>query len=172
MQNKDKPDNHSLKISNRYRINLILFAFLAIALMFWFHKHLYAYMAGSTFIGGTLTLWAGWKIIQSWAKWGLNQSEIPIAQRLLNRASSTETLVLSLIVVIALFLGTSSVYVVYEGAKSGENQFEIEVTNQDNLYFEPLQVTSFNRLAGRPMFLRSKASIWNSALKTPGAMHP
>lgn len=154
MHQAEPSANKVPEISNRYRINLILLVFLIICLTFWFYKHLHLYVTESAFIGGTLTLWGGWKLIQSWVKWGLETADKSLIQRYIGRTAATEYLVLAFIVLCVLYVTTSSVYLVYEGAKAGETEFSIVVTQNDNPYLEPVKVASYQRVAGRPFFLR------------------
>jgi len=62
--------------------------------------------------------------------------------------------VFGLFILAILYLTTSSVYLVYEGATKGEAEFTVEVTSAGNPYLKPVTVTSYQRLAGRPFFLR------------------
>jgi len=144
------------KASHRYRINLVLFIILAILLMFWFHKHLQRYVTETIFIGGTLTFWGAWKLIQSWVKWGLEQSKIPLAQRILDRPAATEYLVLGMFLWGIIYLTTSSVYLVYEGASSKNAEFTVKITHKNRPYMEDLKITPYKRSMGKPFFFRTQ----------------
>jgi hypothetical protein len=154
MGNSDQPLDQVQNVSWRYRLNLVLFVSVAILVTLWFYKHVHLYVTESMLIGGTLTLWGVWKIVQTWVKWGLASAGVPPAQKLLGRAGATEYLVLGLVILGVLYLTTSSVYLVYEGATKGEAEFTVEVTSAGNPYLKPVTVTSYQRLAGRPFFLR------------------
>jgi hypothetical protein len=154
MPSQRQGENDSRSISKCYRINVSLFVILAISAMLWLNRHLQPYLVKTTLIGGTLTLWGIWKLIQSWVKWGLESAEISLARRVLDRKATTEILVLGLVVLGFLFFSTSSVYLVYEGEKKGETEYTVEVTHNDNPYLEPVTVASYKRVRGQPFFLR------------------
>lgn len=154
MGSSDQPADQVQSVSWRYRLNLALFVGVAILVTLWFYRHLHLYVTESMLVGGTLTLWGLWKIVQSWLKWGLASAGVPPAQKLLGGAGATEYLVFGLFILAILYLTTSSVYLVYEGATKGETEFTVEVTSAGNPYLKPMTVSSYQRLSGRPFFLR------------------
>ena len=138
----------------RYRINLILLVLLVIGITVWFQRHLRFYFTESTMLGSTITLWGFWKLVQTWVKWGLDQAEISFSRKLLGRSSATEYLIFALIIIIFLFFSTSSIYLDYKGAEAGESSFTVAVTENQNPFLDTMRVTSFDRIQGKPFFLR------------------
>ena len=136
----------------RYHVNLVLFLILVIMFTVWLHSHVYLYLTESIFIGTGLTLWGLWKLVQSsmkWWGWG-EQNSIP--PHLLGSSNATESLILAIVFLSILYLTTSSLYLFYEGASSGQVKFEVQVLHKDNPYLENITVASHKRVAGRPFF--------------------
>jgi hypothetical protein len=154
MPGKPQGEDDTRTISKCYRLNVGLFVVLAIAAMLWLNRHLQPYLVKTTLIGGTLTLWGIWKLIQSWVKWGIESAEVSLARRVLDRKATTEILVLALVVLAFLFFSTSSLYLIYEGESSGESEYTVQVTHNDHPYLEPVVVASYRRVIGQPFFLR------------------
>lgn len=152
----------------RYRLNLCLLVLFAVFGMIWFYRHLHLYVTETTFIGGTLSVWGLWKLLQSWVKWGLDTAEISLARRFLGRPAFTEYLVLFSLLLAGLYLGTSSIYLSYEGAIPGEAEFMVEVSAESNLFLEPQKVTSYQRIAGKPFFFRTRSTKLTFNIAEPG----
>jgi hypothetical protein len=172
MPGRRQEEGNARIVSKSYRINVSLFVILAVSTMLWVNRHLQPYLIKTTLIGGTLTLWGIWKLIQSWVKWGLESAEISLARRILDRQASTEVLVLGLVVLAVLFFSTSSVYLVYEGDKKGEAEYTVEVTHDDKPYLEPITIASYNRVKGRPLFLRISGVHLQFDITTPRGFQP
>src|SRR5215469_7259897 len=111
----------------RYRINAVLFAMLMVALTFWFQKHLQVYVTQIALIGGTMTLWALWELLQSWLKWGWDGDAKDTAKTLFGSARGTEYMVLGGVVLAILWLTTSSLYLNYESSVGGATEYRVEV---------------------------------------------
>jgi hypothetical protein len=140
--------------TGRYRLNLILLVALMIFLAVWFEKHLQIYVTEILLVSGTLSLWALWQIVQSWLQWGWDEEAKEMKSRLLGARPATEYLVFALLILLVLWFTTSSVYVVYEGDTKGQNSFKIQVLSDGKPFLPPLDLTSYDRVAGRPFFLR------------------
>ncbi len=138
----------------RYRVNLFLLLTAALLFSFWFYRHLHLYVTQTILIGGTLTIWAVWKILCSFLNWTFGGETDTLARRLMTKTWATEYLMLSLFLLMILFCTTSSVYLVYQGAESGESGFQVDVLSNQNPYLERMQVTSSDRVTGRPFFFR------------------
>lgn len=158
-----RSDGPPTRPSRLYRFNLVLLVVLLIALMTWFEVHLKTYFAETIFVGGTLTVFGLWKIVQSWTKWGVNDDFKAFATRVMGTATATELLTLGSILVIILFVTTSSIYITLDAAPRGEDEFEVEVlrrrvgTDKLEKVMGNLVVSSDHKIAGRP-FLLSTAS--------------
>lgn len=172
MHQLEHSSNENKNTSKRYRINLTLFIILVVSLIFWFHKHLQLYVTETIFIGGTLTLWGFWKLIQSWVKWGLEKADISLAQRVFGRAAATEYIVFGLVLLSILYFATSSIYLIYEGGKSDENEFIVKVTCKDQPYTEDLIVNLNQRSTGRPFFFRTRFKDLTFDIDYPSGFAP
>lgn len=137
----------------RYYINLTMLLIIIILVSIWFYNHLHLYVTETVFIGGTLTFWAVWKIIRSLFEWAFGNETESWVRRVLEKSATTEYLALSLVPLALMYFTTSSIYLVYEGAKPGESTFQVDVLRNQNPYLERLAVTSADRVAGRPFFL-------------------
>src|SRR5215470_3431606 len=141
----------------RYRINAVLFAVLMVALTFWFQKHLQVYLTQIALIGGTMTLWALWELLQSWLKWGWGEDGEDTAKTLLGSARSTEYVVLGGVVLAFLWLTTSSLYLNYESSAGGGTEYRVEVKSGGVQFLPPLVFSSSQEVAGKPYFLRLRS---------------
>ncbi len=139
------------KGSNAYHLNLVLLVVLVVLLTIWIHLHVYQYVAQAFLVGGTLSLWGLWKIVQSLIKKGGVEFKL---STVIENPAVREFLVFGILVTLVLYATTSSIYVEFEGAGRGETQFKVDVLHNGNPYVETLDVTSYDRVAGRPFFLR------------------
>ncbi len=140
------------QVPARYRRNLLLLVLFLILLSLWFQRHLRLYVAEVLLLGGTITLWSVWQIVQSWLKWGWKDETKEPNRRLLSHARATEYLLFGFFLLAVLWSTTSSVYVVYEGART-QPAYKVDVLREEHLFLPPLDVTSYDRTAGRPFFL-------------------
>ena len=136
----------------RYRLNLILLLVVGLLFSLWFYRHLQLYVTETVLIGGTITFWTLWKILGSLMNWTFGSERETIAQRLIGKPWATEYLALSLFPLAILYGTTASVYLVYEGAESGESTFQVDVLHNRNPYMDKIEVTSSSRVAGKPFF--------------------
>lgn len=172
MNHSESSESPINKISLRFRINLVLFISLAIFSMYWFYNHLQLYVTETIFIGGTLSIWAVWKLIQSWLNWGLKEGNISLSQRILNRTSATEYLILGFIFLFLLYISTSSIYLIYEGAKPGESEFTVQITSEGNPFLDPMNISSSKRIEGRPFFFRFETDTLSFEITKPRGFIP
>jgi hypothetical protein len=148
------PGSQDDKVITRYRRNLVLLVVFMILLAVWFQRHLQTYVTEIFLVGGTLTLWAFWQIVQSWLKWGWDEESAGLRKRLLSDNRATEYLVFGLVLLIILWCTTSSIYLAYEGNTKDQASFKVQVLQDGKPYLRPLEVSSYERVAGRPYFLR------------------
>lgn len=150
-------------VERRQLRRLVLFVVLVILLTVWFQLHIQPFVTEVFFVGGTLTLWGLWKIAQSsWAEWGSGGKPQKGVRGWLARPLTGELLALGLILAGLLFMGTSSIYGNFEGARPGEDSYKVEILELElkdgHRSTRPLtrlmEVTSTKRLDGRPFFLR------------------
>jgi hypothetical protein len=141
--------------SRRYRVNLALLLVLVGLSTYWFYEHVHLYFTQSVFVGGTLTIWGLWKIVQSVLKVGVGDKG-PKAARLLNTAGAKEYLILGISIVLLLYVTTSSLYLVYQGSQSGQAQFDVDILAGDTPYLPTVTVASYDRVHGQPFFFRVK----------------
>jgi len=139
--------------TRRYRLNLALFVVFMICLAIWFQRHLQTYVTEIFLVSGTLTLWAVWQIVQSWLQWGWDEEVAELKKRLLSQARATEYLIFGFVLLCILWSTTSSIYVAYAGNTNGPATFTVQVLQKGNLYLPPLEVASYEGVAGRPYFL-------------------
>ena len=137
----------------RYRTNAVLFAVLMVALTFWFQKHLQVYVTQVALIGGTMTLWALWELLQSWLKWGWGEDAKDTAKTLFGSGRGTEYVVLGGVVLLVLWLTTSSLYLNYESSVGGGTEYRVEVKSGGVQFLPPLVFSSSQEVAGKPYFL-------------------
>ncbi len=154
--------------SARYRKNLALFLASIFLLIFWFYRHVQLYFAPSLLLGGPLTLFAIWEVLQSWLNWGIGRPVSTIIRNLLGRRESTRYLLGTLAVLGLLFVFTSSIYLEYNGAPPGNAVYKAEALANGNVYLKPLAVTSQEPKAGRPFFFRFRNVELQFEITEPG----
>lgn len=143
--------------SVRYRLNVLFFALFMVALTFWFTRHLEIYVTQILLIGGTMTLWALWQLLQSWLEWGWDSDTKDTAKALLGRARGTEYLVFAWILLLVLWFTTSSIYMTFEGGAPGESEYRVETVGGKRNLFPALTFNASERVAGQPYFLQLQA---------------
>ena len=151
----------------RYRVNLVLFLVLIVLTVLWFHRHLQLFVTQSLFVGGTLTLWGLAKIIQSWIPYGE-----PGHAKLLARVNATEALILGLIALGLLYLSTSSVFLIFEGAPAGTDKVKVRITEQGLPYFPDIELKPYDKVFGRPFFFRKKKLNLHFEIVEPPGYEP
>jgi hypothetical protein len=157
---------------NPYRLNLGLFLLLVVGLTIWFRIHLKPVLTETSIVGGTLSLWGIWKVLQDWFFAGTGEGKSSLSQKLLGSRGATEYLLFGIVLFLILVGTTSSVYVVYEGAGPGQSQFSVATLRQGNPYLEPLTVRSHDRTAGRPFFLGLRAKDLEFRVTDPPGYDP
>lgn len=153
MNAPDSLKNAKGRAASRYRLNLFLFVVFMICLAVWFERQLHMYVTEILLVSGTLTLWGFWQIVQSWLRWGWDEETGDLRKRLLGQALATEYLSFGFVLIAFLWFTTSSIYVTYEGNAKGQDSYTVQVLREGNLYLPPLELTSYQRVAGRPFFL-------------------
>jgi hypothetical protein len=146
-------ENPNKSSTIRYRLNVVIFAVLMVGLTFWFQRHLQIYVTQVLLIGGTMTLWALWQLLQSWLKWGWDSDAKDTAKALFGRARGTEYLGFAGAVLLILWVTTSSLYFTFDGGAPGESEYRIETMSGAENFFPPLTFNASQRVAGQPFFL-------------------
>lgn len=157
-----------------YRINLVLFLLLALLLTVWFHRHLHLYVTEAVMVGGSISLWGLWKILQSLLGWGMKDEGDALARSLLARAWLTEYLVFGLVLTVLLYASTASVYLLYQGDSKGEGRFHVEVLENGAPYLsaDASEVTAYQRVTGRPLFLHLQPTELEFRINRPWGYRP
>ena len=150
------PPDHSTR-------NLALFAVLMVGATVWFSLHLEPWLGEVLVVAGPLTVWALWKLLQSWLDWGgLGSRAEAGTKKLLARPAATEPLIVALGVMTLLFLTTSSIYL------DGKGELEVEVLADGRPFLAaPLKVGEGRQVAGRPFFGRLSREKLQFVLKSP-----
>ncbi|MCK4680463.1 hypothetical protein KAT82_05015 [bacterium] len=169
--NPDKTEPEGPRVGvGRYRLNLALLVVLLVLMVVYFRVHLELYVTQGYLVGGTLSLWGLLKLIRARSDWCVKEAGIEPTKALLGRPGGTELLIVGFIVLAFLFGTTSSIYITYKPVVGAASEFEVQVTSGDHLYMEPLAVTSYDRVAGRPYFPRfgAKENLTFRITKPPG----
>jgi len=153
------PQTGNLKQSPsiRYRLNVVVFALLMVGLTFWFQRHLQIFVTQILLIGGTMTLWALWQLLQSWLRWGWDSDAKDTAKAMFGRARGSEYLGFAWAVLLILWLTTSSLYVTFDGGAPGESEYRLETVSKTRKFFPPLTLNASQSLAGQPFFLQFRS---------------
>lgn len=154
-----------------YRSNAALFAVLMVALTFWFERHLEVYVTQIALVGGTMTLWAVWQLLQSWLKWGFDTDAKGQAKKLFARREGMEYLIFGAVILVILFVSTSSLYISYEGTAGG-TEFRVEVDSRGQRLLPPLQFNSSQKIAGQPYFLQFRSQQLELRVLEPRGYDP
>ena len=141
----------------RYRLNVVIFAVLMVGLTFWFQRHLEIYVTQILLIGGTMTLWAIWQLLQSWLKWGWDSDPKDTAKVLFGRARTSEYLIFAAALLLILWLTTSSLYMTFDGGTPGQSEYRVETISRAERFFPPLTFNASQRVAGQPYFLQVRS---------------
>jgi hypothetical protein len=148
-----------------YRLNLVLFVALMVLLTLWFERHLRLYVTEMRLVGGTITLWGLWKLVQSWWQWGFDTKAA--AKGVLGRTATTERLVFAVGLAAVLLGTTASIYLVYDEA-SEDAAFTVDVLGpRGHPYLAPLSVKSVGRTSGRPFLLHLRRDCLRFEVREP-----
>ncbi|MEM7584764.1 MAG: hypothetical protein AAF560_15340 [Acidobacteriota bacterium] len=155
----------------RYRVNLLLFAVLTAAATLWFFLHLKLWMEATSLLGGTVSLWALWKLLSSLPSSVTDEAgslgESFVGESFLGSRAATELLAFLLVLQALLYATTSSIYLTYDAAP-GPSEYLVEVKRFGNPYLEPLKIRSQQRVVGRPFFLAGKRELEFRIVQPPG----
>lgn len=162
-RNSSKPKQST----SRYRLNLLLLAVLTGAGTLWFFLHLRIWMEGTSILGGTVSLWALWKLLQSVLPSSVADEAGSLSESFLGSRAATELLAFLLVLQALLYVMTSSIYLTYDAAP-GPGEYVVEVNRFGNPYLEPLKVRSQKRVVGRPFFLAGWREMEFRISRPPG----
>jgi hypothetical protein len=174
-----------------YRWTLVLFAVVAAALVVWFQRHVEPFVTGTLVIGGTISAWGLWQLGWSFYKDAGGGDGEDLTRRLLGNRRAWRALLFGALVVAALHLLTSSVYLRFEGAGPGESEFRVQVLEGDQVFMGPYtlhagDVVGFPRFpTWKPRALRFQIieprkyaeeprplPLWGALdMKVPGSFH-
>jgi hypothetical protein len=135
-------------------LNLVLCILLILSLVVWFYKHLAPYFKEILFAGGSLTLLSLARMLpEILSKTGSEPDKAQI-QGFLGKKNSIWIICAALLISGLLHSTTSSIYFSFEDAKNGESEYSIEVRDAETgrLFMEPLQLSSYEGIKGRPFF--------------------
>jgi hypothetical protein len=118
-----------------------------VALTFWFQKHLQVYVTRG---------------------WGEDAKDT--AKTLFGSGRGTEYVVLGGIVLLVLWLTTSSLYLNYESSAGGGTEYRVEVKSEGVL--PPLVFSSSQEVAGKPYFLRLRSRELKLSIVEPRGFLP
>ncbi len=157
MDAPQRTENPTKSPSIRYRLNVVIFAVLMVVLTFWFQRHLQIYVTQVLLIGGTMTLWALWQLLQSWLRWGWDSDPKDTAKALFGRARGREYLVFAAGVLLILWLTTSSLYITFDDGAPGESEYRVETVSGAKKFLPLLTFNASQRVAGQPYFLQVRS---------------
>ncbi len=138
----------------RYRLTLLLFAIFAAAVVIWFQRHVQPLVTETLIVGGTVSAWGLWKLLWSMYQDAGGEGRKDLTRKLLGGPGALPAVLFGLIIVTLLHAGTSSVYLRYGGARSGEESFKVRVMAGDSVFMGPFTVGPGTSIGGRPMFPR------------------
>lgn len=138
----------------RYRINAALLALAMVLLTIWFSVHLETFVT-RTVVVGSLSLYAIWKVIESWLRKDFLGPTEDARKKVLARSETTEFLVFGLLLVAFLIATTSSIYLELDGRAA--EPATVRFVEPDGSEYARLTASPAARLVGGPRYLRTKA---------------
>jgi hypothetical protein len=138
--------------------NLIILAALAPFATHWFKQHLELHFTEVLLIGGGITAWAALRVALALAEKLGKLDPLSLSQRALSSPETTLLLAVALVVMVALWKTTNSLYVQYDGGGAGDRQFVVRVSRaSDRTPFMPdLVVGPATKFAGQAFLFRGE----------------
>jgi len=150
------------------RLKLLVLFLLVAGFTLWFHRHLYLYVSEVLLVGGTLTVWSLWKAVQPWVQRGLGD-EKSRAIKALSSPRANEYLVFAGLLLVVLYVFTSSVYIEYDSGRATQSRYRVVALRNGNPYLDTLTVTSVARVTGGPsLFEMGSRELTFQIVEPPG----
>ncbi len=135
-----------------YRLRLIWFVALIVLSTLWFERHLKAFVSQTAIIGGTVTLFGLWKLLLDAVSTASREGPGDWMRRAFASHRATEYLGFASILLAALYLCTSSIYLTYESDSRGSGSYTVEIWQGNRQLKAPEKLNSYDRFRGQPYF--------------------
>jgi hypothetical protein len=135
-----------------YRLRLIWFVALIVLSTLWFERHLKAFVSQTAIIGGTVTLFGLWKLLLDAVGTASREGPGDWMRRAFASRRATEYLGFASILLAALYLCTSSIYLTYESDSRGSGSYTVEIWQGNRQLEAPEKLNSYDRFRGQPYF--------------------
>ena len=135
-----------------YRARLVWFIALIVVYTLWFERHLKAFVSQTAIIGGTVTLFGLWKLLLDAIGTASREGPGDWMRRAFASPRATEYLGFATLLLVAMYLCTSSIYLTFDDDKRGPSSFTVEQWQGNRLMHKPEQLNAYDRFLGRPYF--------------------
>lgn len=139
---------------NRFAINLALIVVVGLLATFWFQRHLQPWFTEVSLIGGGITLWALLRLALELLSKAGGVDPWAITRRHLASLEWTVLLLAALLLLIGLWLFTSSVYLRFDARSAKENSYQVSVGTADARasLIAVSTLSAAQTVVGRPLF--------------------
>jgi len=155
-----------------YRLRLIWFIALIVLSTLWFERHLKAFVSQTAIIGGTVTLFGLWKLLLDAISTASREGPGDWMRRGFASPRATEYLGFATLLLAALYLCTSSIYLSYESDSRGAGPYTVEIWQGNRQLRAPEKLSSFDRFRGQPYFFHFGREDLEFRITEPAGYEP
>jgi hypothetical protein len=155
-----------------YRIRLAWFVVLIVLSTLWFDRHLKAFVSQTAIIGGTVTLFGLWKLLLDAIGTASSQRPGDWMKKAFAGAPATEYLGFATLLLAAMYLCTSSIYLNYESDSRNSGKFVVEIWQGNRQLKAPQTLDSYDRFRGQPYFFHFGGEDLEFRITSPPGYEP
>jgi len=155
-----------------YRLRLIWFVLLIVVFTLWFERHLKAFVSQTAIIGGTVTLFGLWKLLLDAIGTASREGPSDWMRRAFASPRAREYLGFATLLLAALYLCTSSIYLSYESDSRGTGSYTVEIWQGTRQLRAPEKLNSYDRFLGQPYFFHFGREDLEFRITEPAGYEP
>lgn len=155
-----------------YRLRLIWFVLLIVLFTLWFERHLKAFVSQTAIIGGTVTLFGLWKLLLDAIGTASREGPGDWMRRAFASPRAQEYLGFATLLLAALYVCTSSIYLSYESDSRGAGSYTVEIWQGNRQLKAPEKLNSYDRFRGQPYFFHFGSEDLEFRITEPAGYEP
>jgi hypothetical protein len=155
-----------------YRLRLIWFIVLVVAVSLWFERHLKTYVSQTAIVGTTVTLFALWKLILDALGVAGEKGPADWLRRAFTSERASGYLGFGTLLFAVAWACTSSIYLTFEGDARGQSSFTVEQWQGGRLMNKPEPLNSYDRFRGQPYLFHFGAEPVEFRIVNPPGYEP
>jgi hypothetical protein len=155
--------------SKGYRWRLLWFVVIAVFASLWFERHLKAYVSQTAIVGGTVTLFALWKLALDALGVAGEKGPADWVRRAFTSDRAPGYLGFATLLIGALWACTSSIYLTYDSDSRGSGTYRVEIWQGNRLLRPAEELSPHDKFVGQPYFFHfGREDLEFRIVKPPG----